>query len=144
MQLNGNTEMSMSESLSAGAGGLAVTKAIPILGPVLATVVVMCLAQPKSKREWVAALISTVAMSLFGGSALVTYLKLNDWADDIFGLMGITGICFVCGLPAWLVVRALFAWMEKNKEKDVVELAKAVRNEMKNFKEKPEPENNTP
>jgi len=124
----------MSEPISASAGGFALTKAIPIFGPVLAAIIVMCMATPKTKREWVAALTSTVAMSLFGGSAVVSYLKISDWAHTSIGLMGITGICFVCGLPAWLIVRALFAWMEKQKGKDIAELAKEVAKEVKDIK----------
>lgn len=125
----------MSEPLSGAAGGYALSKFIPILGPVLATIIVMCLATPQSKREWTAALTSTVAMSLFGGSFIVSYLGLNSWAQDSIGLMGITGICFACGLPAWVVVRALFAWMAKQKDKDLAELARAVAKEVRDIKE---------
>lgn len=125
----------MSEPITTTAGGVALSKFIPILGPVLATVIVMCLATPQSKREWTAALTSTVAMSLFGGSFVVSYLGLNSWAQDSIGLMGITGICFACGLPAWVVVRALFAWMAKQKDKDLAELARAVAKEVRDIKE---------
>lgn len=128
--------MSMSEPISGtAAGGYALTKLIPILGPVLATIIVMCLATPQSKKEWTAALTSTVATSLFGGSFVVSYFGLNAWAQDTFGLMGITGICFACGLPAWVVVRALFAWMAKQKDKDLAELAKALAKEVRDLKE---------
>lgn len=119
----------MSEPITSSAGGWAIAKAIPILGPVLATIIVMCLATPKSKKELLAALTSTVAMSLFGGSMVVEYFKLD------FGTMATTGVAFVCGLPAWLLVRALFAWMEKQKNKDIAELAKAVADEVKRVKE---------
>lgn len=103
-------------------------KAVPILGPVLATIIVMCLATPKSRKEWVAALTATVAMSLFGGSMVVEYFNLN------FGPMATTGVSFICGLPAWLFVRALFAWMDKQRDKDLAEIVKTVRDEMKNDK----------
>jgi hypothetical protein len=129
--MNGTKGWTMSEPITSTAGGYALSKCIPILGPVLATIVVMCLATPQSKKEWTAALISTVALSLFGGSFLVSYFGLNHWAQDTIGLMAITGICFACGLPAWLVVRALFAWMAKQKDKDLAELAKAVAKEIK-------------
>lgn len=128
--------MSMSEPFSGtAAGGFALSKLIPILGPVLATVVVMCLATPQSKKEWTAALTSTVAMSLFGGSFVISYFGFNAWAQDTFGLMAITGICFTCGLPAWLVVRALFVWMAKQKDKDLAELVKVVAKDVREIKE---------
>jgi hypothetical protein len=118
----------MSEPISGAAGGWAISKFIPILGPVLATIIVMCLATPKSRKEWIAALTSTVSLSLFGGSMIVDYFQLN------FGTMATTGLSFVCGLPAWLVVRALFAWMDKNKSKDIAELAKEVAKQVKEIK----------
>lgn len=118
----------MTEPVSSTAGGYALAKAIPILGPVLATIIVMCLATPKSRKEWIAALTSTVAMSLFGGSMIVDYFQLN------FGTMATTGLSFVCGLPAWVLVRALFAWMDKNKQKDIAELAKEVAKQVKDIK----------
>lgn len=118
----------MSEPISTSAGGWAIMKAVPILGPVLATIIVMCLATPKSRKEWVAALTATVAMSLFGGSMVVEYFNLN------FGPMATTGVSFICGLPAWLFVRALFAWMDKQRDKDLAEIVKTVRDEMKNDK----------
>lgn len=119
----------MSEPISGAAGSYAIAKFIPILGPVLATVIVMCLATPQSRKEWIAALTSTVAMSLFGGSMFVDYFHLN------FGTMATTGLSFACGLPAWLVVRAAFAWMNKNKNKDITQLAKVLAKEMKELKE---------
>ena len=122
----------MSEPVSASAaGGWAIAKAIPILGPVLATIIVMCLATPKSKKELLAALTSTVAMSLFGGSMVVEYFHLE------FGTMATTGVAFVCGLPAWLFVRALFASMEKNKTKDLSELAKTIAQEVEDIRNPP-------
>jgi len=118
----------MSEPISGAAGGWAISKFIPILGPVLATIIVMCLATPQSKREWTAALTATVAMSLFGGSIIVDYFGLN------FGTMATTGVSFVCGLPAWLFVRALFAWMNKRKNADIAQLAKEIAKEVKDIK----------
>ena len=120
----------MTEPVSSTAGGYALAKAIPILGPVLATIIVMCLATPKSRKEWIAALTSTVAMSLFGGSIIVDWMQ---WSH--FGVMATTGLSFICGLPAWVLVRGLFHWMEKQKDKDIAEIAKAVAKEVKEIKD---------
>jgi predicted PurR-regulated permease PerM len=121
----------MSEPISGAAAGsaYAISKFIPILGPVLATVIVMCLATPKSRKEWIAALVSTVAVSLFGGSIIVDWFELTR-----FGSMATTGLSFACGLPAWLFVRALFAWMDKQKTKDITELAKVIAKEVHDIK----------
>ena len=118
----------MSEPISSTAGGFAIAKAIPIIGPVLATIVVMCLATPKSKKEFLAALTSTVAMSMFGGSMVVDYFNLQ------FGTMANVGMAFVCGLPAWLIVRATFAWMDKQKNKDIAELAKIIAKDVREIR----------
>lgn len=121
----------MSEPFSTSASGYAISKAIPVLGPVLAAILVMCLATPQSRKEWVAALTSTVATSLFGGSFVVSYFGWAAWADSTIGLMAIAGVCFACGLPAWLLVRGFFAWMDKHRSKDIAELAKAIAQEVK-------------
>lgn len=127
--------LAMSEPITSTAGSYAAAKFIPILGPVLAAVVVMCLATPQSKREWVAALVSTVALSVFGGSAVVTYYGIGSWAQTQTGLIAITGICFACGLPAWLIIRGLFVWMQKQKDKDIAEIAKAAVQEVREVKD---------
>lgn len=124
-----NRYTTMSEPLTSTAGGFALSKAIPILGPVLAAIIVMCMATPKSKKELAAALTSTVALSLFGGSMVVEYFHLQ------FGVTATTGVSFLCGLPAWLFVRALFHWMEKQKNKDITELAKEIAKEVKDIKD---------
>ncbi len=107
----------------------------PILGPILATIIVMSIATPKSRGEWVAALTSTVAMSIFGGSFIVSYMGWIEWGDHWMGIAAITGMCFVCGLPAWLLVRALFAWMNKQRDKDLAEIAKGIAKDVGEIRE---------
>ena len=112
---------------TSAAGGWALMKFLPpALAPVLATIIVMCIATPKSRKEWVAALTSTVTVSIFGGSFIVTAMGWTAWVDHWIGMMAVAGMCFVCGLPAWLLVRALFAWQDKQRGKDVVEIAKGI------------------
>jgi uncharacterized membrane protein YadS len=116
-------------SSSAAVGGYAAYKLAIALGlPAgLAAIVVMLWIQPKSKREWAMALICTLVSSVCGGSAVVQYLHLNEWASTQAGLMGLAGIIFAAGLPGWVLVRAAFAWFEKRKGKDIAELLIEVK-----------------
>ena len=41
------------------------------------------------------------------------------------------GIVFACGLPAWALVRALFTYLERRKDKDLSELAAELRRQLK-------------
>lgn len=113
-------------SSSAGAAGFAAYKLAVALGlPAgIAAVVVMLWVQPKSPREWALALICTVAGSLYGGAFAVRHFQLQEWGATFEGELALGGLRLVCGLPAWVIVRAAFLWVEKRKGKDLVELLK--------------------
>jgi hypothetical protein len=121
--------MSMAEPTSSSIGGFAAYKLAVAFGlPAgLVAVVVMLWIQPKSKREWAMALICTFVSSLGGGAAVIQHYGLNAWADNTIGLIGMGGVIFACGLPGWVIVRAVFAWAEKRKGKDLAELIQEVR-----------------
>lgn len=126
-------ELSMSEPISGTAAGVFGWKVIGGLagitgvGAGLAAYVVMSMTKPRTNQEWHVALISTLMGSIGGGSALVMYLDIQHWADKLFGMMGLLGICFACGLPAWLLVRALFVYIEKKKDADLSEIIRDVK-----------------
>ncbi len=107
----------MTEPASTAAGGLALYK-LGAFGfmAVLAAIVVMAMTPPKHYREWVVMLSTTVMGSIGGGSFLVQWFGWQAWADSHFGLMALAGVIFVCGLPAWVIVRAMFAYGEMRKE----------------------------
>jgi hypothetical protein len=123
----------MSEPISGTAAGVAGWKIIGGLAGVsgigagLATYVVMTMTKPKDDREWHVALICTLIGSFCGGPALISYMGWQHWAKDVFGLMGIIGVCFACGLPSWLIVRALFAYIDKKRDADITEIVKDVK-----------------
>lgn len=114
---------------SSAAGGYAAYKIAIAMGlpASLAAVVVMLYAQPESKREWTVALICTVMSSICGGAAVVQHYGLQAWVDTYMGLTAMAGIIFACGLPGWVVVRWVFAWVEKRKDKDVAEVAAEIK-----------------
>lgn len=126
MKPNGILTMSEPGPLTA-AGGVALYK-LGAFGfvAVLAAVVVMAMTLPKTPREFVVALISTVVSSIGGGAFVIRWLEIGHWAQDDVGLIGLMGVVFVCGLPAWVLVRALFAWSESKKDRQITEIVDAV------------------
>jgi hypothetical protein len=70
---------------------------------------------------------------LFGGSAVVSWFGLTAWASSFIGIMRITGICFaVSVIFGWWPIRALFEWINKNKGKDIPELAEDIKDKLTN------------
>lgn len=118
----------MSEPISSTAAGVAGWKLLGglagmgAIGAGLAAVVVMSMTKPKSEQEWRVALISTVVGSVGGGACLARYLGIQHWADDPIGLVALLCVVFACGLPAWALVRALFRYLDKQKDADLVEM----------------------
>lgn len=93
---------------------------------VLATVVVMAMTLPRTVREFFVAMVCTTVSSIGGGAFLVRWLDLGHWVNDDLGIIAIGGVIFVCGLPAWVIVRALFAWSEAKKDRQITEIVNAV------------------
>jgi hypothetical protein len=98
-----------------------------LLGASFAAVVVMSLTQPRSTKEFFIALICTLAFSIGGGSMVVMWLHLQFWVNEPFGLMALFCLCFVCGLPGWVMVRWWFHWVAKNPDKNPAEAIKETR-----------------
>ena len=93
---------------------------------VLAAVVVMAMTLPKTVREFTVAMISTTVSSISGGAFIVRWLNIGHWVNDDAGMIAIGGVIFVCGLPAWVLVRALFAWSEAKKDRHITEIVDLV------------------
>ena len=104
-------------------GGLAGLAAI---GAGAASLVVMCMMPPKSRREWAVGLTSTVIGSVCGGAFVVRHFNLQSWAHDPFGLVAMIGLIFTCGLPAWALVRWLFNYIDKRRAADIVDVAEEL------------------
>lgn len=98
------------------------------LGAGLAALVVMASRPPRSAREWVVGITTTVVGSIGGGSALVQWLGINGWAHDgAIGMAALMGLSFACGLPAWFLVRAVFNTTAKHEASTLGELADEIR-----------------
>lgn len=126
-------DLLMSEPTSSTAAGIAGWKLIggaagvAAGGAGLAAIVVMCMTPPRSAREWVVGIISTVVCSVAGGAYVLHKLGFSHLADDgPIGLAVLFGLCFACGLPGWALVRAVFTWFAKRAGKDIGELAAAA------------------
>lgn len=117
----------MSEPISGTAAGIFGWKligglAVGGIASGIATFIVMSMTKPETDKEWRMALATTLSGSIFGGAAAIRYFNIQDWINDFFGMVGLGGVLLTCGLPAWLLVRAAFLYMEKNKAKDIKEL----------------------
>lgn len=123
----------MTEPASSTAAGFGAYKLLAGAGfaSFLAGVVVMCMTPPRSAREWPAAIISTVVVSVCGGAAVVQHFGLQAWAHEFTGMVALIGLCFVCGLPAWLLVRAAFAWFEKRRDMDLGQLGREAAEDVR-------------
>ena len=118
----------MTEPASTAVGGIALYK-LGAFGffAFLAAILVMAMTLPKTVREFVVAMTCTVVSSVCGGAFLVRWLDIGNWVQDDIGMIALCGIIFVCGLPAWVIVRAWFAWSESRKDKALPEMVKEFR-----------------
>lgn len=97
----------------------------------LASLVVICMLPPRSFREWVVGMVTTVLGSVCGGAGVVSYFNLHRLADDYFGLVALIGVAFACGLPSWMLVRWTFTWMEQRKGANLAEIVAEVRRQIR-------------
>jgi hypothetical protein len=97
-------------------GGLA---AVGAIGAGLAAIVVMCMTPPRSSREWVVGIISTVMGSIAGGATIIQHFNLTSWLDTTVGLVAVLGLVFASGLPAWALVRWTFNYIIARNNQDI-------------------------
>lgn len=95
-------------------------------GLTLATIIVMAMTMPSSKREFFVALVSTVASSVFGGAWVIQYFDLIGMIvapvagiGSLLMISKLGGVFFVAGLPGWVVIRAAFITSERRKSHDI-------------------------
>ena len=119
----------MTEPASTAAGGIALYKLglLGLFGALLTAIVVMAMTIPKTVREFAVALISTLMFSLGGGAFVIRWFELMAWANDLFGLIALLGLVFVCGLPGWVLVRAWFVYAEKRRSTSLPEMVRELK-----------------
>lgn len=124
----------MSEPSTTAAAGIAGWKLLAGAGGAagLAAIVVMLMTQPRSPREWAVGLITTVVGSVFGGAAVVQYLDLHSWLATMPGTVGLIGLCFACGLPAWAITRWTFTWIMRRDGKAIDEVMQEAADSARN------------
>ena len=126
----------MVEPTSTGAGGIAVYKlGLWVVVSTLASVLVMSMTAPKTRKELVAALISTFAFSLFGSALVVRSMGLTSLIHgDLIDAMQICAIVFVCGSPGWVLVRAIFKWTEARAHLEIDDLIRSAKDDIEAVK----------
>ena len=119
----------MTEPASTAFGGIVLYK-LGVLGAfsaVLVTIVVMAMTLPKTAREFVVAMICTVVASIGGGAFVIRWFDLAYWMADDIGVIALAGIIFVCGLPAWVAVRAWFVYAELSKHMSLPDMLRELK-----------------
>ena len=114
--------------MKAAAGYLSAGKlaAITATAAGIASAFVMASVAPTTKREMFYVLATTFCFAIFGGSIAIKYLGLHAWAQsgDFFGIMGLMGVCVVCGLPGWMLIKLPIEWQKKNPDKTMLDFIK--------------------
>jgi hypothetical protein len=123
--------INMPEPASSSLLGAATIYKVFGIGAALSYTCVMAMSWPKTYAEAFTACISTVLSSVCGGAYVIMHFGLQSWAFDPLGMGALIGISFLCGLPAWFLVRAVFIFFEENKDKDIVDLVNDTRNSLK-------------
>jgi hypothetical protein len=110
------------------AGGLALVKlyGIKAIAGVIAVAAGFMVLWPKSKREGIVRIASTIGGSMLGGETVlqVAYSFL-PWYPK--GQEAAMLIYVATGLPAWWVLGGFILWFENRKSKDLQEMVKDVK-----------------
>ena len=64
--------------------------------------------------------------TLLGSYVITHYLNIHPVGDELAGMQAVA-IYFLCGLPGWFLVRALFYTMEKYQQMNIIEILEKIR-----------------
>ncbi len=104
---------------------------VTTLAIALVATVVLMMRMPRSGQEWVTGLICTVVSSLAGGSFIIIKWGLHEWVTDVWGMIALGGVFFVCGLPGWALVRWVFNFIEQREGKSLLDIFREFKEEWK-------------
>jgi hypothetical protein len=118
----------MTEPTSSSAGAIWLIKVygIKMIAGVIAVAISFAFLWPKTAKEGVIRIASTMAGSMLFGEALQAFVQsqLAWWPRTHESSM----IIFVAaGLPAWWLLGAIFRWLDKRRDKDIGELYKDAK-----------------
>jgi phage shock protein PspC (stress-responsive transcriptional regulator) len=123
--LNNSKDKKMSDHLIGdAANGIFAAKALGLTGVagVAAGVVAMAITLPKSTSEFFRRLLVTVLTSVLAGPIFI-----EVYGFDSYTLRSQVGICFLIGVPSWLIMSYIVHWLEKSKNKTPQEIADEIR-----------------
>lgn len=101
---------------------------LPHVALIIVCAVVMAMTHPKSFREGLVALLVTFACAIYGPPVAIAFFHLDMSAvppadyDKARSMLTI-----LCGMPGWVIVRAVFNWTEINRTKTILDLAKQFK-----------------
>jgi hypothetical protein len=126
----------MAEPVSSGVGAAAIVKfygliTILSIAASLAYLIVVMTRVPRTRREWVISLVTTLVGSIAGGSLVVQKFSLHDWSTNWFGMCALGGIIFCCGLPFWAIVRWSFNYINARENATIFDVVNEVKKEIK-------------
>lgn len=119
---------------------------LPLLAALLATILSFMVMWPRTKKEAVIRICSSIIIATFAGPVLVAAVlswwpSLFDSANRVAVLYGCdpaTGFLFIAaplmaaiGLPAWWVLAACVRWFDRRRDKDIGEMAAEVAKAVK-------------
>ena len=110
---------------AAGAGAAKTMLASSALGGFFIAALSISMAPPKSRREVFCAVLSFMAFAVCGSYAAIARFNLV-LPDGFPGHIFMFALASICGAPGWLLVRAWFAFVEREKDKQFGEILKDI------------------
>lgn len=93
---------------------------------VASSLIVMVFLEPQSRKEKLLCFVSTFVFAACLSSAIKVYYGF-DIPDTFDGNIANAGLIITCGMPGWVVIRALFLTLEKMKGKDIGQIIAIIR-----------------
>lgn len=90
------------------------------------SLIVMVFLEPQSKKEKLLCFISTFIFAACLSSAIKVYYGFTI-PETFDGNIANAGLIIACGMPGWVIIRALFLTLEKMKGKDIGQIIAIVR-----------------
>lgn len=110
---------------------------VALLAACLAMVIVFMARMPRSPKEWLVGLISTLVSSLTVGAAVVIKFGLLQWVrvsdpfEQFLGVIAIGGVLFSCGLFGWAIVRWTFNYINAREDVSIIDVVREVKDEVR-------------